>query len=110
MMDSSGVYLLGIWALSEIQLRHCTTNKHRIAISCGMSKFMSYVVVPRNRILCATVCVICLFTSAFKLGTIKPLKHIQLFLSLRPPMLAEAENFTVLIKNNIRYPKFNFNK
>ncbi|KAL7853286.1 hypothetical protein AOLI_G00201300 [Acnodon oligacanthus] len=27
-----------------------------------------------------------------------------------PPMLAEAENFTVLIKNSIRYPKFNFNK
>ncbi|KAG7476760.1 hypothetical protein MATL_G00086280 [Megalops atlanticus] len=27
-----------------------------------------------------------------------------------PPMLADAENFTVLIKNNIRYPKFNFNK
>ncbi|MCJ8741070.1 hypothetical protein PDJAM_G00066430 [Pangasius djambal] len=27
-----------------------------------------------------------------------------------PPMLAEAENFTVLIKSNIRYPKFNFNK
>ncbi|KAK3524604.1 hypothetical protein QTP70_029910, partial [Hemibagrus guttatus] len=28
----------------------------------------------------------------------------------KPPMLAEAENFTVLIKNNIRYPKFNFSK
>ncbi|XP_058272022.1 P2X purinoceptor 4a isoform X2 [Hemibagrus wyckioides] len=28
----------------------------------------------------------------------------------KPAMLAEAENFTVLIKNNIRYPKFNFNK
>uniref|UniRef100_A0A673GGK5 P2X purinoceptor n=1 Tax=Sinocyclocheilus rhinocerous TaxID=307959 RepID=A0A673GGK5_9TELE len=27
-----------------------------------------------------------------------------------PPLLADAENFTVLIKNNIRYPKFNFNK
>ncbi|XP_066501663.1 P2X purinoceptor 4a isoform X2 [Hoplias malabaricus] len=27
-----------------------------------------------------------------------------------PPVLAEAENFTVLIKNSIRYPKFNFNK
>ncbi|KAJ8384915.1 hypothetical protein AAFF_G00197230 [Aldrovandia affinis] len=27
-----------------------------------------------------------------------------------PPMLADAENFTVLIKNSIRYPKFNFNK
>ncbi|KAJ8286449.1 hypothetical protein GJAV_G00039370 [Gymnothorax javanicus] len=26
------------------------------------------------------------------------------------PMLADAENFTVLIKNNIRYPKFNFSK
>ncbi|XP_046724071.1 P2X purinoceptor 4a [Silurus meridionalis] len=28
----------------------------------------------------------------------------------KPAMLAEAENFTVLIKNNIRFPKFNFNK
>ncbi|XP_026989343.1 P2X purinoceptor 4a isoform X2 [Tachysurus fulvidraco] len=28
----------------------------------------------------------------------------------KPPMLAEAENFTVLIKNSIQYPKFNFNK
>ncbi|KAL0965133.1 hypothetical protein UPYG_G00277220 [Umbra pygmaea] len=27
-----------------------------------------------------------------------------------PPMLGDAENFTVLIKNSIRYPKFNFNK
>ncbi|XP_030624016.1 P2X purinoceptor 4a [Chanos chanos] len=27
-----------------------------------------------------------------------------------PPMLADAENFTVLIKNSVRYPKFNFNK
>lgn len=27
-----------------------------------------------------------------------------------PPLLADAENFTVLIKNSIRYPKFNFNK
>ncbi|KAI1882438.1 hypothetical protein AGOR_G00250710 [Albula goreensis] len=27
-----------------------------------------------------------------------------------PPMLADAENFTVLIKNNIWYPKFNFKK
>ncbi|XP_076842511.1 P2X purinoceptor 4a-like isoform X1 [Brachyhypopomus gauderio] len=27
-----------------------------------------------------------------------------------PPLLAEAENFTVLIKNSIRYPKFSFNK
>ncbi|KAK1803709.1 hypothetical protein P4O66_021121, partial [Electrophorus voltai] len=27
-----------------------------------------------------------------------------------PPLLAEAMNFTVLIKNSIRYPKFNFNK
>ncbi|TRY88561.1 hypothetical protein DNTS_034541 [Danionella cerebrum] len=27
-----------------------------------------------------------------------------------PPLLANAENFTVLIKNSIRYPKFNFNK
>nr|4DW0_A Chain A, P2X purinoceptor [Danio rerio] len=27
-----------------------------------------------------------------------------------PPLLADAERFTVLIKNNIRYPKFNFNK
>lgn len=28
----------------------------------------------------------------------------------QPPMLADAENFTVLIKNNIKYPKFNFSK
>ncbi|KAG7480559.1 hypothetical protein MATL_G00057540 [Megalops atlanticus] len=28
----------------------------------------------------------------------------------KPALLAEAENFTVLIKNSIRYPKFNFNK
>ncbi|TSK72025.1 P2X purinoceptor 4 [Bagarius yarrelli] len=28
----------------------------------------------------------------------------------RPAMLADAENFTVLIKNNIRFPKFNFSK
>ncbi|XP_031414524.1 P2X purinoceptor 4-like [Clupea harengus] len=27
-----------------------------------------------------------------------------------PPMLADAENFTVLVKNNIRFPKFNFKK
>ncbi|XP_076842447.1 P2X purinoceptor 4a-like [Brachyhypopomus gauderio] len=27
-----------------------------------------------------------------------------------PPLLADAENFTVLIKNSIRYPKFSFNK
>ncbi|XP_062383923.1 P2X purinoceptor 4a isoform X1 [Sardina pilchardus] len=27
-----------------------------------------------------------------------------------PPMLADAENFTVLVKNNIRFPKFTFNK
>uniref|UniRef100_A0A8B9L649 P2X purinoceptor n=1 Tax=Astyanax mexicanus TaxID=7994 RepID=A0A8B9L649_ASTMX len=27
-----------------------------------------------------------------------------------PPMLAEAENFTVLIKNSVRYPKFNFSR
>lgn len=27
-----------------------------------------------------------------------------------PPLLSDAENFTVLIKNSIRYPKFNFNK
>ncbi|KAI2665912.1 P2X purinoceptor 4 [Labeo rohita] len=29
---------------------------------------------------------------------------------LGPPLLAAAENFTVFIKNNICYPKFNFNK
>ncbi|KAK2827535.1 hypothetical protein Q7C36_018461 [Tachysurus vachellii] len=28
----------------------------------------------------------------------------------KPPMLAEAENFTVLIKNSIQFPKFKFNK
>ncbi|XP_062868134.1 P2X purinoceptor 4a [Trichomycterus rosablanca] len=28
----------------------------------------------------------------------------------KPPILAEAENFTVLVKNSIRFPKFNFNK
>lgn len=35
---------------------------------------------------------------------------LTFFWALRPPMLAEAENFTVLIKNSIQYPKFNFNK
>nr|ACO09192.1 P2X purinoceptor 4 [Osmerus mordax] len=45
--------------------------------------------------------------------TCEVLAWCPLELDLRPPdppMLAGAENFTVLIKNSIRYPMFNFNK
>uniref|UniRef100_A0A3Q3X3H1 P2X purinoceptor n=1 Tax=Mola mola TaxID=94237 RepID=A0A3Q3X3H1_MOLML len=41
--------------------------------------------------------------------TIPPLSFLTR-LSLRPAVLAVAENFTVLIKNSITYPKFNVHK
>lgn len=36
--------------------------------------------------------------------------YLLFILFCRPAFLQEAENFTILVKNNIWYPKFNFSK
>lgn len=36
--------------------------------------------------------------------------YLLFLLFCRPAFLKEAENFTILVKNNIWYPKFNFSK